>query len=103
MTEAQRPGPREGHEELPYVDDRVSKVWVLLIVAVFAAIFAYGVLFGRAGLLTPDPAPSPAFSPSPIVSPAPGASPSPVTSPTPAASPIATPAASPSPPASPSP
>ena len=33
-------------DELPYVDDRVSKWWVGLIVAVFVVIFAYGLLFG---------------------------------------------------------
>ena len=109
MSEAQRQAPREGGrevardgaDELPYVDDRVSKIWVLLIVGVFVAIFAYGLLLGQAGLLTtaPTPTPSPTASPtaspttSPAVSPTTSpattspASPSPVVSPSPAASP----------------
>ncbi|MDQ3407677.1 MAG: hypothetical protein M3472_05915, partial [Chloroflexota bacterium] len=33
-------------DELPYVDDRVSKLFIAAIVAVFAAIFAYALLFG---------------------------------------------------------
>jgi hypothetical protein len=53
-------------DELPYVDDRVSKIWVVLIAVVFAAIFIYGLLLGRGGILTtsPTPEPSPSRPPS---------------------------------------
>jgi hypothetical protein len=75
-------------DTLPYVDDRVSKVWVALIAIVFAAVFAYAFLGGKAGLLTKTPSPSPTpsatptASPSPTVSPSPGAT-TPGVSPTP--------------------
>ncbi|MGZ6214034.1 MAG: hypothetical protein ACXWMG_03685, partial [Candidatus Limnocylindria bacterium] len=46
---AVRPGP----ETLPYVDDRASKIWVVLIVFVFVGIMAYGVFLGVGGVLTP--------------------------------------------------
>lgn len=99
-----------GSDELPYVDDRVSKFFVGAVVAVFAAIFAYGVLFGGAGLLTPDPTPRPSRAPTPNASPAaspsgsPAASPSESPSATPEDSPGSSPSASPdaSPGASPS-
>ena len=59
--------------EPPYIDDRVSKWWVGIIVAVFVLIFAAVILFGRSGLLgdifeddgaaaTPSPAPNPSPS-----------------------------------------
>ncbi len=101
MTEQRRPTQREAADELPYIDDRVSKLWVLLIVVVFAGIFLYGVLLGRAGLL----APSPTESPVPGLSPSPGASPLGSPSPSPVGSPGASPspAGSPIPPASPAP
>lgn len=50
-------------EELPYIDDRASKIWVGAIVAVFALILAYGLLFGKSGALTPA---TPSPSPSPV-------------------------------------
>lgn len=90
---------REGTEEVPYVDDRVSKLWVLLIAAVFAAILIFGLLFGRAGLLAPGPSPSP----SPVVSPGLGPSPSPAGVPSPVVSPGPTSAPSPAAPTSPTP
>ena len=40
-----------GEEEIPYIDDPVSKIWVGVIVAVFLLILPYGLLFGSAGLL----------------------------------------------------
>ena len=73
---AQGTTPLAPADELPYVDDRVSKLWVALIVLVFAAIFIYGLLLGRGGILTTSP------SPQPIPSVPPSASPSPVRSPT---------------------
>jgi len=80
-------GPRrstdtQAHDELPYIDDPFSRVWVLGLVAVFGLIVLYGVLFGRAGLLSPGPVPSP----TPIVSPGP-VSPTPILSPSPAVTP----------------
>jgi hypothetical protein len=104
MTAPRKPTAHEA-EELPYVDDRVSKVWVALIIAVFAAIMLYGLLLGRGGLLvgsspeptpTPELSPSPQVSPSPDLSPSPGLSPSPAVSPSPAGGPSPTAAAEPS-------
>ena len=74
-------------DEVPYIDDRVSKVWVLLIVGVFVAILFYGLLFGKAGMLsprTPEPTDTPVASATPIVtlSPAPSASSTPSSAPT---------------------
>jgi hypothetical protein len=83
-----RGAPAHG-DELPYIDDPFSRVWVLFLIAVFGAILLYGILFGRAGLLspTPTPSPTPIVTPSPAVSPSPPISPTPVVSPTPALSP----------------
>ena len=82
-------------DELPYVDDRVSKVWVVLIAAVFALILAWGLLFGqRGGLLTPTDSPEPTDSPVPSLSATPSPSRTPTVSGTPGAS--GSPAASPS-------
>ncbi len=56
-------------DELPYVDDPVSKYWVLAIVGVFLLILAYGLLFGKSGALTPPtPSPTPSSSPTPTLS-----------------------------------
>jgi hypothetical protein len=97
-------------EELPYIDDRVSKVWVVLIVGIFVAILFYGLLFGKGGALNPRPQPSPTpiltlapptaspvASPSVVVSPGPSstASGTPVPTTSPAASPSTVPSASP--------
>jgi len=68
-------------DELPYVDDRVSKIFVGAMVAVFVGIFAYALLFGSAGLLTPDATLRPSRAPSPSVSPAVSPSGSPAASP----------------------
>lgn len=106
-------------DELPYIDDRVSKVWVLAIVGVFLLILAYGLLFGKAGMFvpaTPSPSPSPTASPTLSISPTPRTSPSsspsissspstsgsPAVTPTPAPSASATPAPTPSTTAAPS-
>lgn len=80
--------------ELPFIDDRVSKIWVLLIVGVFAAILAYGLLFGQAGMLTPrSPEPTvtavPSATPSATVTTTPSATAAPSSSPAPSASPAA--------------
>jgi hypothetical protein len=60
-------------DQLPYVDDRVSRFWVLAIAATFAAILLYGLMLGRGGFLTPIAAPTPTLAPtpSPVVSPSP--------------------------------
>ncbi|MEP7361395.1 MAG: hypothetical protein ABI744_07440 [Chloroflexota bacterium] len=64
-------------DELPYIDDRASKIWVAAIVAVFALILAYGLLFGKSGALTPptpSPEPTPTAAPSATATPVPSAS-----------------------------
>ena len=113
-SDAAAPAPRRGRqapeqrpratgtaadEELPYVDDRASKIWVAAIVAVFALILAYGLLFGKAGMLTPatpSPSPSPTAAPTVTATPAPSGSitPAPSVSITPAPSGSITPAPS---------
>jgi hypothetical protein len=99
-------------DEVPHVDDPVSKLWVALITGTFVVILLYGLVGGRGGLLdaqpTQEPSPTvapsltaaPATSPTPRASASPVASGSPATSPSPAASPTS--AASPTPAASPS-
>jgi hypothetical protein len=82
-------------DELPYIDDRASKYWVGAIVAVFALILAYGLLFGKAGALsppTPSPEPTPSRTPAASVTAAP--SPSITAGPSITAVPSVTPAAS---------
>src|SRR5512141_3125625 len=44
---APRTSVAHSDEELPYIDDRASKIWVGAIVAVFVLILAYGLLFGK--------------------------------------------------------
>jgi hypothetical protein len=94
---SQRDVEHEQGEEFAYVDDPVSRLWVLLIVAVFAAIFLYAILLGHGGALsptpTPEPTPTPALSQSPTVSPS--------STPTPSASPTVSPTSTPTPSASP--
>ncbi len=53
-----------------HVSDRASAVFVVAVVAVFIAIFAYGLVGGVGGFLTPLPtlAPLASPSPSPVVS-----------------------------------
>ena len=67
-------GPQgHGAEELPYIDDPVSKWWIAIIIAVFALIFAWAIFFGAGGLLggildSDEPAASP--EPTLVASPA---------------------------------
>jgi hypothetical protein len=104
---APRTSVAHSDEELPYIDDRASKIWVGAIVAVFALILAYGLLFGKGGALTP-PTPSPTPSPVPTATSTATAVPSasltaaPSVTLTPAPSVTATPNASPTPAPSPS-
>jgi hypothetical protein len=86
--QAQRTAGPSASEIAVHIDDRISAIFVLAVIAVFIGILLYGLLAGSGGVLTP---PSP--SPSPIPSAAPSASPSP----------SAAPSASPSPSAAPSP
>jgi hypothetical protein len=84
-TQVAAPTTAAPAETLPYVDDRVSKVWVILIALAFAALFFNALFLGQGGFLTATPSPSPSpnvtLSPSPDGSPtAPGESPSPVPS-----------------------
>jgi hypothetical protein len=59
------PGGTAG--QLPYVDDRLSKVWVALVALVFAGVLGYAFLGGKGGYLTrtPSPSPTPSASASP--------------------------------------
>lgn len=72
-----------GDDEVPYIDDRVSKYWVGAIALIFLLILLYGLLFGHAGLFSPPPpteAPIPTDTPAAAISPAPTLAPSVVTS-----------------------
>jgi hypothetical protein len=64
------PSPRvHSDDELPYIDDRASKIWVAAIVGVFTLILIYGLLFGKSGALSPPtPSPEPTSSPVPTAS-----------------------------------
>jgi hypothetical protein len=50
------------------VDDRISKVFVLLTVGIFAVILLNGVFFGVGGVFTPFVSPTPQLTASPSVS-----------------------------------
>ncbi len=86
-----------GTDELPYIDDAVSKLFVGAIVLVFAGILLYALLLGKGGALSPPPTDRPTREPTPVVS----ISPSPVGSVRPSGSAGASgsPSASPSGPA----
>ena len=73
-TQVAAPTTAAPAETLPYVDDRVSMAWVILIALAFAALFFNAFFLGQGGLLTATPSPSP--SPNVTVSPSPGGSPS---------------------------
>ncbi len=92
---AQGPTPAAGSGEIPYVDDPVSRVWVGIVVGLFAVVFLYAALLGHGGILTPAHSPAPLATPgasvttsaapgvagSPAASSAAGSSISPATSP----------------------
>jgi hypothetical protein len=80
---------RAADDEHRYVDDRVSKYWIAAIVAVFALILLYGLLFGHAGMFSPPP---PTEEPLPTDTPVPSltAAPSPSAAPTTTAAPSIT-------------
>ena len=90
-----------------HIDDRISMVFVGLVVAAFVGIFAFGVLLGGFGVFghRPTPLPPPVSTattpPTPIPSAAPSASPAPSESasaaPSAPASPSAAPTGSPAP------
>lgn len=63
--------------QLPYVDDRVSKLWVALVALVFAGILGYAFLGGKGGYLTrtPSPSPTPSATASPSATGSPSATP----------------------------
>jgi hypothetical protein len=109
--EAARPAPAVAApipERAIRVDDRISKIFVLVTVAAFVLVFVNALLFGVGGAFNPySPPPAPTPSPSAVASPSasapasssasPSAStePSPSTAPSPSASPTLS--ASPSP------
>lgn len=84
-------------ERAVHIDDRISKVFVLGVAAIFALIFLNALFLGSGGLFAPvaTPTPIPVATPAPSVTPAPSASPEASASPAPSASvaPSATPAA----------
>ena len=99
------PSVEEG-DQPRHVDDRASKWWVAIIIAVFALIFAWAVFLGGGGLLsdafdeaepTVEPSPSLAAGPSPLASVAASPTAEPTVAPTPEPTPQATilPASSP--------
>ena len=97
------PGPTPSDQAV-HIDDRVSKAFVLVAVAVFAIIFANAMLLGKGGTFAaPSPSPSEAASESPATSESPSPGGSGATSASPGASESANPAASASPGASESP
>ncbi len=73
-------------ERAVHIDDRISKVFVLGIAAIFVLIFLNALLVGKGGLLTPVATPTPI----PSATAAPSASPVASTTPAPSASPAAT-------------
>jgi hypothetical protein len=100
-----RTGVAHSEDELPCIDDRASKIWVAAILAVFALILVYGLLFGKSGALTPptpSPVPTPSRTPAASVTAAPSPSITPIPSVTVAPSVTAAPTVAPSPTAAPS-
>ena len=66
MTTSEPPRPaRElpGREEIPYVDDPWTKVFVVVVALFFIAVFANAFFLGEGGLITRTPSPSPLPSP----------------------------------------
>lgn len=106
--------PASVAERAVRVDDRVSGVFVIAVVAVFALIFANAILFGHSGFVTGlFPTPTPVVTPSPsAAAPSPSAAAPSSSAPSPSSSAAPSPSASaaasgsvapPSPPASPAP
>jgi hypothetical protein len=82
------------------IDDRISALYVIAVVAAFTGLLLWGVFLGTGGILTPLPSPSPSPTEPPAsaeVSPSLSPSPSPSPSPTATKKPTATPKASSSP------
>jgi hypothetical protein len=63
-------------ETAVHIDDRVSKAFVVLVAATFAAILLWGFLGGHGGVLTSKPTPAPSVAVSASRSESPSASPS---------------------------
>lgn len=94
--------PASVAERAVRVDDRVSGVFVIAVVAVFALIFANAILFGHSGFVTGlFPTPTPVVTPSP--SPAPSSAAPSSAAPSPSAAAPSSAAPSPSSSAAPSP
>jgi hypothetical protein len=89
------PHPAPGAGGAHYVDDPVSRTWVIAVGAIFALLFAFAIVLGHGGLLTPLPARTP-LPTAPIATAAPSAVPTAAASAAsaaPSASSAATPAA----------
>jgi hypothetical protein len=71
-------------EQAVHIDDRISKLFVVAAVLVFALIFLNAMLLGRGGALSPAPTPTP--TPAATASPSASSSPSATTSPSASAS-----------------
>jgi len=95
VTTSPEPRPTRGapteREEIPRVDDPVTRLFVAAVIVVFVLIFANAFLLGKGGLLNATPSPSPAPTASPTV--APTASPSPSATVAPTATPTVAPTA----------
>jgi hypothetical protein len=52
-----------------HIDDRISAIYVLVVVAVFVGILLYGILGGVGGALAPSATPTPSPAPSVSASP----------------------------------
>jgi hypothetical protein len=52
-----------------HVDDRISAIFVLAVIAVFIAILVYGIVGGVGGVVTGTPTPTPSPSPTASASP----------------------------------
>ncbi len=96
------PAPPTPSEVAVRIDDRISALYVIAVVAAFTGLLLWGVFLGTGGILTPLPSPSPSPTEPPAsaeVSPSPSPSPSPSSSPSATATkkPTATPKASASP------
>jgi hypothetical protein len=62
VTTSEPPRPaRElpGREEIPYIDDPWTKVFVVVVAVFFLAVFANAFFLGEGGLITRTPSPSP--------------------------------------------
>jgi len=84
-------------ERAVHIDDRISKIFVIGIAAIFGLIFLNALFLGKGGLFTAAPTPTPVASatPAPSLTAAPSLTPAPSGSPAASASPSAAPSEAP--------